>query len=353
MKLITEFEHLFKQLVPDSASSAAASGGLKHLEYLRKNWMHEDIWKCWSEYGRIAAASCLKITVDGVIPTTNHLESFNAVLKRKHLAAVLRSGHRLRFDSLIHLLISRVLPGIFKYRKAQREYSEWLSLRFQTSSGNRDILTTNREVLKKTVNAPCGAWWPQEPDSQRDAAAVAIIQTQLLKCFQPEHDSDAVTGICWSSAFTGNRPTFQPTLIAYGLACRRNGEASCSCPDFENRRVACKHLRAMKLAIESLVTAGTLEPFNFPQTRPEAEHCYTGCVIGGKLLPCPIPNSPPFLKPDALSPDSILPPVIKWDPVLVQALGGDSTTLGDPNSDPETKCTLDRDAANSDSDNNV
>ena len=350
IKLITEYEHLFKRLVPNPASSAAASGGLNHLQYLRKNWMHEDIWKCWSEYGRIAAASCLNISVDGVIPTTNHLESFNAILKRKHLAAVLRSGHRLRFDSLIHLLITRVLPGIFKHRKAQREYHEWLSLRFRASSGNRDILTIHRnhcEALKNTISssAPCGAWWPTEPDSQRDAAATLILQTQLLKCFQPERN--AVTGVCMSSTFAGYRPTSaKPAKIAYDLVCLRSGEAGCSCPDFENRWVACKHLRAMKLVIESFVAAGTLELFSFPQTRPEAERCYTGRVLGGKLLACPqvpsvytgIPNSTnqSNLEADASPPVSMLPPVINWDPVLVQALGGDCTTLGDPDSGSET-----------------
>ena len=99
--------------------------------------------------------------IEGVIPTTNHLESFNAILKRKHLASFLHSGHRLQFDSLIHILIVRILPGIFSHRKAQVEYSEWLTLRFRTHAGGEDLVEARTQMLRdceiQKKMALC--WW--------------------------------------------------------------------------------------------------------------------------------------------------------------------------------------------------
>ena len=116
--LVTTERVFLQQLENDSSTvgGAAVRRGIKHLDYLNEHWMTIPLWQSWSEFGRIRTSSILKIPIDGVIPTTNHLESFNAILKRKHLAALLHSGHRLRFDSLIHLLITRVLPDIFKHR---------------------------------------------------------------------------------------------------------------------------------------------------------------------------------------------------------------------------------------------
>ena len=63
-----------------------AEKGQKHLkDYLLGYWCTESLWCSWSDYGRIAAARILNCPLDGVLPTTNHLESFNGVLKRKHL----------------------------------------------------------------------------------------------------------------------------------------------------------------------------------------------------------------------------------------------------------------------------
>ncbi|EIW51328.1 uncharacterized protein TRAVEDRAFT_89895, partial [Trametes versicolor FP-101664 SS1] len=69
----------------DVECKAAASGGVAHLEYLSGYWLSHALWSSWSDYGRQTAARLLGCPVDGVLPTTNHLESFNGVLKRKHI----------------------------------------------------------------------------------------------------------------------------------------------------------------------------------------------------------------------------------------------------------------------------
>ncbi|RDX39548.1 hypothetical protein OH76DRAFT_1302925, partial [Lentinus brumalis] len=65
--------------------AALAAGALEHLTYLTGYWMSESLWQSWSAYGRRVAAERLGFEVSMVLTTTNHLESFNGVLKRKHL----------------------------------------------------------------------------------------------------------------------------------------------------------------------------------------------------------------------------------------------------------------------------
>ncbi|CAK5278470.1 unnamed protein product [Mycena citricolor] len=54
---------------------------LTHLDSLNNYWLTESLWKSWSDYGWTHIAHILKCTIDGVILTANHLESFNGVLK--------------------------------------------------------------------------------------------------------------------------------------------------------------------------------------------------------------------------------------------------------------------------------
>ena len=137
-----------QQLEKENSSAVAAHGGMKHLDYLNENRMNTPLRQSWSEFGWICASSVLKIPVDGVIPMTNHLESFNAILKQKHLAAHLHSGHWLWFDSLIHLLITWILPDIFKHWKAQTDYNNWLALIFHEQAGGIDLVEAHKSKVK-------------------------------------------------------------------------------------------------------------------------------------------------------------------------------------------------------------
>ncbi len=131
---------LFEELTQDASSALAARGGIKHLDYLVEEWMPLPLWKSWSEWGWLEASIILKIPIEWVIPTTNYLESFNAILKWKHLSAHLHSGYCLHFDLLIHLLIMCILPGIFHHQNAQHEYKKWLASHFQENANEHNLL---------------------------------------------------------------------------------------------------------------------------------------------------------------------------------------------------------------------
>ena len=63
------------------ASETAATWGIAFLDYMLAMWMPEALWQGWSRKGRTIAAALLRILIKGVLPTTNHLESFNSLLK--------------------------------------------------------------------------------------------------------------------------------------------------------------------------------------------------------------------------------------------------------------------------------
>ena len=318
VEAIASQRHAFEQLLGDTASAGAARGGIKHLDYLSANWMSLPMWQSWSDFGRVRASATLRITIDGVIPTTNHLESFNGILKRKHLASFLHSGHRLRFDSLIHILITRILPGIFSHRQAQKEYSNWLTLRFQHHSGGENLVLVHDQYrkdrdLQKRVPM---CWW--ETDPQRDAAAREAVTLGRLSISRRDLDTYVTT--C-SSSKPPTSPSVEPSYYTVELC--RSGKASCSCPDFQLRGGACKHLRAVRLCVDRWIANKQEAPFFYPQSRVHAEE-----VASRSQLPTFAEHqmtSTAFDSPPC--PPAAHPRTIAWDPASIQALGGDETTI--------------------------
>lgn len=90
--LIESSEGELHRLSKTVGCEAAAAKGLERVSYLKSYWMTFALWQSWSEYGRVVAAAKTGLTVQGILPTKNHLESFNGVLERKHLGRWLRGG---------------------------------------------------------------------------------------------------------------------------------------------------------------------------------------------------------------------------------------------------------------------
>lgn len=79
--LIVQSWSYFQSLAETPPAKVAMTGALSHLAYLKKQWMSVPMWQSWSEWGRVTASAILKVPVQDVIPITNHLESFNVILK--------------------------------------------------------------------------------------------------------------------------------------------------------------------------------------------------------------------------------------------------------------------------------
>ncbi|KAJ7936483.1 hypothetical protein B0H13DRAFT_1589463 [Mycena leptocephala] len=151
---------------PDAARVAQAV--TTYLDYLVNTWMPEPLWQSWSHHGRIVAAQLLNVTIEGVLPTTNHLESFNGLLKRKYLLQWQRSGTRLRIDFLILILIAKGLPEISSLRRTLGEYKQWLKIRFKKSCGlDIDKLHQATRAPASSTSEPNLCWWPSPSDVKR------------------------------------------------------------------------------------------------------------------------------------------------------------------------------------------
>ena len=85
-----------EMLNEDPEHEAIYSAVLAHLkDYFLGYWMTPALWSSWSDFGRKVAAGRLNCPFEGVLPTTNHLESFNGLLKRKYLQRWQNGGRRL------------------------------------------------------------------------------------------------------------------------------------------------------------------------------------------------------------------------------------------------------------------
>ncbi|KAF8823760.1 hypothetical protein HHX47_DHR9000388 [Lentinula edodes] len=287
-------------------AKSALKGGLSHLDYLDKHWMSVPMWQSWSEWGRVAASVLLNVTVEDVIPTTNHLESFNAILKRKYIRSWLHSGHRLRFDVLIMLLITRILPDIFKRRSSRKNHRLWVIQRFKDAAGGIDLqeLQEKLQAHKLELEAQaCRVCWWADDEKRRTLGEGLILTISKHVCQSGEGDRRFYTAIC---------PSSQDPTRNYTVTLHRSGQGSCSCPDFEKRGGACKHLWALRRCIQVYVLILHVEtPFNYPTTLQAAQQLISLPVDVEAVLDIPSNQAAPS---------------VDWN--AIQAFGQDDVCFG-------------------------
>ncbi|KAF7799757.1 hypothetical protein EIP86_010999 [Pleurotus ostreatoroseus] len=136
-----------------SDGKALCDGGLKYLDYLVKTWMPENMWKGWSRHGREEAAKRIGISLQDVIPTTNHLESLNKNLKHKWVPQWQHSGHRLRFD----IAAEAEMIETHNQRWYGGQYGRAVTLPLQSQHPSADVTEPTRPLnlpshLRETPN---------------------------------------------------------------------------------------------------------------------------------------------------------------------------------------------------------
>lgn len=220
------------------------------------------MWSSWSRKGRNLAAGRLKIPLEGVLPTTNHLESLNGALKRKYIPQWQHSGHRLRFDMLLYHLVSSILPQIYAQQRIVTQYAVWKARRFQISTPNDTTGATSAAGPSYVAQAHVPYAW-YTPDARRDADAKAIFASHKLHPI-PSARPHELWARCTSVSDDSK---------TYWLTSHPSGAATCTCPDWLRRGGACKHMRAFRLLIEHWIGVGQLLPnsFHFPGSLAEAE----------------------------------------------------------------------------------
>ncbi|KAF8707390.1 hypothetical protein RHS03_04322, partial [Rhizoctonia solani] len=231
---------MLKQLAAKPLCAAAARKGLDHVQYLSLYWMTHALWQGWSEFGRLTAAAVTGVPIEAVIPTTNHLESFNGVLKHKHLKRWSRGGRRVRVDTLVTVLATKIAPSIFQQRRLEEEERIMLRKAFEGAPGASQLLDNTQQ---KPIEAPVAFL---EPDARRDSDAARILKLNRLGA--PTVQPTGIQLACWSL----NTANASGTAVAYAIWLGYDSTASCSCADFRQRGGACKHIRAAIVQVRAL-----------------------------------------------------------------------------------------------------
>jgi len=249
--------------VKQQGHTAVAEKGLKHLNhYLLGYWCTESLWCSWSDYGRQVAAKILNCPLEGVLPTTNHLESFNGVLKRKHLRRWQRGGRRLRIDVLVKLLITKIFPSIFEQRLAERNDTSIWESQMGSIPGGEALLKQKHSTLSAPIN-PTIAYLC--PDESRDEAAAQLLGNNQIEI--PSLDALGLVFICHSSFALD----FEKNPVSYNVRLGFDQSASCECLDFVKRGGACKHIHAALLRLSDLRSHGlNLPDIQLPSSADDA-----------------------------------------------------------------------------------
>ncbi|THU75552.1 hypothetical protein K435DRAFT_880601 [Dendrothele bispora CBS 962.96] len=117
-----------------------------------------------------------------------------------------------------------------------------------------------------------------------------------------EHSSDKQTFRATCQSSTGR--------VVYTVEIQHNGKALCTCPDFQSRGGACKHLRALRIIVDNWLIINKFPAFVYPSS------------VGEALL---IQKGLPEDKPPKCDPQDIPGP----DLVSLQFIAKDMTTLSD------------------------
>ena len=334
----------FKEMLADPKSKSSGQGGLKYIEYIEATWMPQSLWNSWSEEGRSHAAAVLGVDISNVLPTTNHLESFNGVLKRKHIGQWQRSGQKLRFDVLVFRLVLYIMPNIYAQFRLTHSFEAWKKERFANVAGAHEISRQIRTV-GNTVQVPSSTVTWYSPDPIRDGFAKDIIRLHLITPIQSMKPFEM-----WATCASTGANTSDPDHPRYWLTAHPSGHATCTCADWLNRGGACKHLRAFRNLITSWIQNGQIgHKFHFPESQLDAcdvldrnkhwyGHYYEHSVMAPASQDTMSPTRPPTLYesstrvplPPPNLPEVSLIPTMDQEAELEESIAnlGDTVDLG-------------------------
>ncbi|KAF7985164.1 hypothetical protein HWV62_7760 [Athelia sp. TMB] len=262
--------------------------GISHLNYLSSYWLSENLWKSWSDYGRHIASGILQIPFEGVLPTTNHLESFNGLLKNKHIKRWQRGGRRLRVDVLVKSLATQILPAIFAQRSVEKAEKIRIDELIRSIPGGAAVLAQRDSAVAAALSLYCYL----TPDTHRDGKASIIMQDHQLSSPTEDNKQTGFFFVCYSSLAIDEDSNSQQYNLWLGLS----GQVFCECKDFNQRGGACKHIRAAVITTNQLRSHGIPIPdIPIPRTLQEARDrgfTLTACEHASGLRPIPSLSSP-------------------------------------------------------------
>jgi hypothetical protein len=230
--LIHQEQHVLNSPTYMSGWPSASRKGLDHISYLSNYWMKKPLWESWSASGRIAASLRTGLALNELPRTTNHLESFNGLVKHHYIRNETKGGHRLRLDVTVDLFNTKVIPSIFAIRRTRETEQAMLMDTFGSLPGAANLLSHQ----PKLHNGKAVAYLI--PDHLRDTEAKKLVHGRFISW--PIVHSQGLSLTCRSSRATAD----EVSPLSYNVWLSFQMTAGCSCPDFQSRGGACKHIRA-------------------------------------------------------------------------------------------------------------
>lgn len=205
---------------------------------------------------RLSYPARLKVLL---IPTTNHLESFNAVLKRKYIPRWQRSGNRLRFDIFINYLVLKILPEIFSQRRMKAHYEAWVRKRFKTVDNSTPEAAN---IQHKANPSEILAWFAEDDSRELKAKQLLATTPSRLRLISPGSRPYEI----WATCASSDEDIHNPLHLRYWLTMHPTGSATCTCADWLKNGGACKHLRALRsLVLDAMQSGQPKFKLPFPQ----------------------------------------------------------------------------------------
>ncbi|KAG8942887.1 hypothetical protein FRC03_002837, partial [Tulasnella sp. 419] len=275
---LVEAEELFCETLSQYLETqACGQAALQYLRYLKQYWLFPELWASWSKAGRVRAGEVMNCRIEGVLPTTNHLESFNRILKQDYIKRFQKGGKRLRFDIFLYYLILRIIPSIFDHFQSYEEHLSWIASRFDGQTFQQRSSGSSR------ISAHPIAWIPKSNDSRGQARDSSRHKkegediAQLNRVHGLKYvDHETLQSRCLSSKTT----SFGSNIVEYRLQLHLSGFGWCTCPDFRYHSYwegACKHLYGLLAHLSRLrqsFPTSYLPIFFFPEDREHAIQLY-------------------------------------------------------------------------------
>ncbi|EKM60295.1 uncharacterized protein PHACADRAFT_203530 [Phanerochaete carnosa HHB-10118-sp] len=257
---------------------ALIHGAMAHLNYLESYWGTEALWKSWSDFGRCVAAVRLGCTIEGVLPTTNHLESFNGVFKNKHVKRWQHYGRALRVDVFTSITITKVLPAIFQQRELEQQQNILWERQLLQLPGGAALLAQKKGAKAGQLLPPVAYI---TSDESRDAGTALLLQNKQISTPSFEETTLTFAFACYSSLTT----PYDKEPITYRIELSVHHTGLCSCQDFLNRGGVCKHMRAALLVLDSLRHTMNVPAVSLPSSEDEARKLGAELLVSAGAIP--------------------------------------------------------------------
>ncbi|KAF7790755.1 hypothetical protein EIP86_001712 [Pleurotus ostreatoroseus] len=234
LAIITEEEAVLaahKQELDESGCEIINHAEAHLLGYLRDWWCREALWHSSSDFGRAVAATHMGCAIDGVLPTTNHLESFNGVLKRGHLRRWQHGQKRLRLDVLVNILITHIILSIFEQRALEAvEELHWEEMVSKLPGGKE--LVESMHSSKTAISPLLVAYFI--PNESQNHTAQDLLKNRQLGLPTVNTERMSLDFECYSSMAT----VHDSSPIKYQLYLILTERGYYTCPDFQLHRDA-------------------------------------------------------------------------------------------------------------------